>query len=185
MGGRTKAIAVAGVPPARLFGAMLHRHSKLDFARSIHFVTIVTAERGQWFIDSKRCRELLLLFEGYRAKSGLHCLAYVLMPDHLHALLFQETEGDHVSVLMQRFKRMSVKHKPSLYTAATFWRRHYDDVPVPGSQAARTKVNYVHANPVRKGMVSNEVEYEWSSARDWAGLGEGIVKVSKELLSFE
>jgi hypothetical protein len=29
------------------------------------------------------------------------------------------------------------------------------------------KVNYIHQNPVRAGLISDALEYRWSSARCW------------------
>jgi putative transposase len=159
---------------------MLHRHQKLSFAGSIHFVTTVTEIRGAWFTGEEICRELLQLFEGYRKKFEVHCLGYVLMPDHLHALLYQESEGDLISKMMHGFKRMSVsKCRPKLYPNASLWRKHYDDVPIPGPNAARTRLEYMHANPVRRGLVERPEDYPWSSARDYMEIKESIVTLSK------
>jgi len=38
----------------------------------------------------------------------------------------------------------------------------------------RTKISYMHANPVRAGLVENPVDYTWSSCRYWEA-GEGPV----------
>ena len=38
------------------------------------------------------------------------------------------------------------------------------------------KIGYVHANPVRRGLVERDAEWSWSSARDYAG-GSGVVEV--------
>jgi len=31
------------------------------------------------------------------------------------------------------------------------------------------KVNYIHLNPVRAGLVERAIDYRWSSARIWQG----------------
>lgn len=72
---------------------MLRRHQTIAFANSIHFVTLVTRERGRWFVAPELCREILTTFERCRAKENLECFGYVLMPDHLHALLRQCDEA--------------------------------------------------------------------------------------------
>jgi len=109
---------------------------------------------------------------------GVDCLGYVLMPDHLHALLLQQEEGLAVSELMERFKKFtSRKLRPAMYTGVSLWRRRYDDVPVPGTDAAKTKLIYMHGNPVRRGLVTTPEDYPWSSAREYAGLEPGIVHI--------
>jgi len=109
---------------------------------------------------------------------GVDCLGYVLMPDHLHALLFQQKEGFAVAELMERFKKFtSRKLRPRAYTGVSLWRRRYDDVPVPGTDAAKTKLVYLHGNPVRRGLVTSPEDYPWSSAREYAGFEKGIVHI--------
>ena len=158
---------------------MLRRHQSIAFANSIHFITLVTHERGQWFIASDLCREILTTFERCRAKQNLECFGYVLMPDHLHALLCQRNEGSHVPKLVQDFKKFTSRYlKPNSYPDVTLWRTRYDDVPVPGPKAAATRVEYMHTNPIRRDLATLTEDYPWSSARDYAGLEKGIVTIA-------
>jgi putative transposase len=159
---------------------MLRRHRVLDFKGGTHFITTVTATRGNWFIEDAICTEILKIFEGYRSKFGLHCLGYILMPDHLHALLHQEESGSIVSDFMEAFKGLtSKKCRPHQYADRSLWRRRYDDVPIPGPNAARTRIEYIHENPVRRGLVEHVENYPWSSARDYLELSSGIVQLLK------
>jgi putative transposase len=161
-------------------GAMLRRHQQLDFAGSLHFVTLVTHERGAWFTSGESCRAILESFEFCCSKTGVDCLGYVLMPDHLHALLWQQRATENIPKLVQDFKKFtSRKLRPANYTGETLWRIRYDDVPVPGPEAAKTKIVYMHGNPVRNGLVERAEDYPWSSAADYAELRSGVVTVSK------
>ena len=84
---------------------------------------------------------------------------------------------------MRRFKRATSQScRPDLYAADTLWRRRYDDVSVPGNQAARTKLEYIHNNPVKRGLAETPEAYPWSSARDYAGIGTSIVAVDTSLI---
>ena len=159
---------------------MQRRHKALAFANSIHFVTIVTEMRGSWFVTPDQCRSMLELLEGYRARLDLRCLGYVLMPDHLHVLLWQESDDVLIPKLVEGFKSVSARTlKLHGYPAARLWTRHYDDVPVPGSDAANTKLVYMHNNPVRQGLVETPDQYLWSSARVLMGYeSKSIVTLS-------
>jgi putative transposase len=44
-------------------------------------------------------------------------------------------------------------------------------------QAIRASIDYLHANPVRRGLSDNNVDYWWSSARAYAGLEDCSFKV--------
>jgi putative transposase len=152
----------------------------MAFENSIHFITIVTRERGFWFRDEVCCRGLLESLEHHRRRLDLACCAYVLMPDHLHALLCQKSEGELVPDLVREFKKWTSRRcRPAHYPGQSLWQDQYDDVPVPGSEAARTKIEYVHNNPVRKGITERPEKYLWSSARDYWEMGKGIVEITK------
>jgi len=132
--------------------------------------------RGNWFRDPENCKAILGSFQHYLVEREVECLAYVLMPDHLHALLVQRGEGDVIPKLIQDFKKYASRQlRPRRYPDAPLWRIRYDDVPVPGTNAAATKVKYIHANPVRKGLSENEQDFAWSSARDYFETGSGPI----------
>jgi len=42
------------------------------------------------------------------------------------------------------------------------------------AEAVQEAVQYIHANPVRRGLVEKPTEWPWSSARFWAGL-DGVL----------
>jgi putative transposase len=149
----------------------------------VHFVTAVTSVRGNWFVTPSSCRAMLEIFEQQRADVGVVCLGYVLMPDHLHLLLMQETDGLVVSELMRRFKRKTAyPFRPPSYPERDLWRRRFDDNIAPNAQSIHTKLNYLHHNPVRKDIAETAEAYPWSSARDYLLNVQGIVTVAKEWL---
>ncbi|RQV94935.1 hypothetical protein EH220_06725 [bacterium] len=161
---------------------MRKRHSQLDFPGSIHFITTVTRVRGSWFTEDKVCHYLLELFEGYRQKFDLTCFGYVLMPDHLHTVIMQTVEGSLVPKLMEGFKSVSSRNLIiEGYPEHRLWSDRYDDVPVPGSDAVKTKLEYMHYNPVKRGLVTAEQEFLWSSVRDWFDVSRGIITIDKTL----
>jgi putative transposase len=159
---------------------MLRRHSRIAISGTAHFVTTVTAVRGSWFTNPILCREILKVFEAYRNRHAVRCLGYVLMPDHLHVVVVQEGEDPSISRLMQAFKSLtSQRHKPPGYPSEPLWRTRYDDVPLPNCEAVRTRLEYMHGNPVCRGIASCPEEYPWSSARLYFGGTEDIVTISR------
>lgn len=58
---------------------------------------------------------------------------------------------------------------------------------LPGNDYGYSLLNYIHENAVTAGLVEKAVDYKWSSARDYAGLGKGSLcnlEVGREILSF-
>lgn len=159
---------------------MRQRHTLIGFANSLHFVTTVTSIRGQWFTYDPLCQRVLESFEFHRSKNRIICLGYVLMRDHLHALLYQLEEGSAVSDCLAGFKKYTSRFlKPKDYLGKTLWENRYDDVPIPGPKAALKRIEYLHENPVRVGLVNNPNVYKWSSARFYNTGETGIVEVQR------
>jgi hypothetical protein len=52
--------------------------------------------------------------------------------------------------------------------------RHYDE---PGH--AHFLTEYIHNNPVRRGLARRGEDWPWSSAADWARKAEAIIKVDR------
>ncbi|MBI5059233.1 transposase [candidate division KSB1 bacterium] len=172
---------------------MLRRHRTNSVAGGVHFITAVTEERGSWFVREPICRAILLEFERCRSRLGIQCAGYVLMPDHLHALLMQTEDGDQISELVRAFKVSTARdwnlirggmsleagHAP---LGELRWRRRFDDVAVINNAVAHTMLDYLHANPVKREFVEAPERYLWSSARDYWEIGKGIVTVATDLI---
>lgn len=59
---------------------------------------------------------------------------------------------------------------PSFYNTEFGTQIHVSN---PEKEYPQVCFNYIHDNPVKAGLVSNPVEWEFSSARDYAGLRNG------------
>ena len=119
-----------------------------------------------------------------RTSGGFSIYAYVIMPDHLHAItdsalkpskVLQYINGiisrrviDHLkerghNASLRKLRRESGTrgHKYSL------WEHHSNVLPIFSEDMLMQKVNYIHQNPVRAKLVERAEEYRWSSARIW------------------
>jgi putative transposase len=56
------------------------------------------------------------------------------------------------------------------------------DRNVTSSVALRAMIDYIHANPVRRGLVSQPEEWEWSSARWYAGMRPAKIDIDSLVL---
>ena len=120
-------------------------------------------------------------------KSGeILIFAYVIMPDHSHIIsdghreisdvlrftngisakrildYLKENEFEtSLKKLRQEEKRKGYKH--------SVWQHHPDAFRITGEDTFMQKVNYIHQNPVRAGLVERAENYRFSSARLWKG----------------
>jgi len=49
--------------------------------------------------------------------------------------------------------------------------------------ALRAMIDYIHANPVRRGLVARAEDWEWSSARWYAGLRPVKLEIDARVLT--
>ena len=63
--------------------------------------------------------------------------------------------------LRQEEKRKGYKY--------SLWEHHPDAFRITGEDTFMQKVNYIHQNPVRAGLVETAEDYPFSSARLWKG----------------
>jgi putative transposase len=115
-------------------------------------------------------------------------LAYVFMHDHLH--LLTDSPGEVSDVL--RFIKGNIAHDVLKYLKQpgyerslrklrheewkrrhrySLWGHESNVFSIFSESVLLEKLNYVHQNPVRAGLVEQAVDYRWSSARIWRRCG--------------
>jgi putative transposase len=118
-------------------------------------------------------------------------VAYCLMPSHLHAILHLN-DIRILSDLMGSFKSLSSKRLkkefPGLFGDEALWGKpfhlwkpRFDDFIIRDLEQFRIKMNYIHENPVRAGLVGNATDWRYSSASDWLLDRKGIIEIDKSV----
>ena len=112
-------------------------------------------------------------------------LGWVLMPEHAHLVVFPEDAEPDLGRFCHSLKRPvaeAVLHRWKQLRAPILARiRHGNgyrywqtgggyDRNLISPDAVRKKIEYVHENPVRRGLAATAIDYVWSSARWYAGL---------------
>ncbi len=112
---------------------------------------------------------------------------YVLMPTHLHLLLGLK-RLDSLSRFMQSYKSLSTRKIGKLELGKMgnrlkengkfrLWKTRFDDVIITSEKQFRIKLDYIHNNPVKAGLVDNPSDWPYSSAGDWLGDKPGMIEV--------
>ena len=132
---------------------------------------------------------------------GLIIYAWVLMSNHLHAIVGSEGEAK-VSDIWRDFKKFTSKEiiatiKTEISESRSewmlnrfeysgkndkkiknyrFWQEGNDAQGIYLNEYFEQKLNYIHYNPVKAEIVNRPEDYRYSSAIDYAG-GKGLLKV--------
>lgn len=150
----------------------------------LHYITCSCYHRRP-FLGSASRRDLFLkIFEQVRRKYEFQVVGYVVMPEHIH-LLIGEPDERSIAVPMQVLKqRVSQQchardRSGSTQDAARppFWYPRSYDFNVFSQKKIAEKLDYIHWNPVKRGLVSSPEQWQWSSYRFYALEEDGPVKI--------
>jgi putative transposase len=149
-----------------------------------HFITF-TVDRRRRLLDHDRPKRMLLgVLNGELSASAARCIGYVVMPDHAHVLVWFPKIGE-LSRFMHGLKRKSSFHIRNWYREEAanyfrgfgegdrFWLPKYHAFEIYSRTKLEEKLNYMHENPVRAGLVERAVDWPWSSAR-WYAIGQSV-----------
>jgi putative transposase len=102
------------------------------------------------------------------SRFSMRLLAYCIMPNHWHLVLWPST-GDDVSAYMRWLTSTHAQqyhHAHNLIGTGHLYQGRYRSVPVQSGHHLLTVLRYVEANPVRAGLVSRAEDWLWSSLAD-------------------
>jgi putative transposase len=162
----------------------------------LHFVTF-SCYRRLPLLKMARARDIFVKELGkVRDEMGFHLLGYVVMPEHVHLLMSEPPKGTPSTVLhklklrvarklRKRRRRVSVGQMrlPFAETGETlraFWQARFYDFNVYSKGKKKEKLNYMHANPVLRGLVKHPGEWRWSSWGFYWGRAAGLVAIDAE-----
>jgi putative transposase len=166
----------------------IHRKScvRYDNEGDAHHLTFSCFQGIPLFAKERTCKWMLQAFELGRAKNQFDLWAYVIMPEHVHVVLLPDS-GVKISEILTTLKQ-SVSKRAILWLQENapafldkledrmpdgkcthrFWRRGGGyDRNLRSIEDIYEKIDYVHNNPVRRGLVGKAVDWPWSSCRAW------------------
>ncbi len=167
------------------------------------YITIVTNNRLPVFKTDQMKAVLCRAIDEARTKAGFLLFAYVIMIDHLHLLTSCPTATSDVLRVLKGLtaRRVIDCLKENNYLASlsklehqerdrnyrySLWQTEKNVLPIFSEGMFMEKVNYIHQNPVRAGLVERATDYRWSSARIWRGcpLEDEPLLVDKDLINW-
>ena len=117
------------------------------------------------------------------------------MPEHVHLLISEPGRGTPSTVLKMLKQRVSrqLRCKPRRRVSvaqrafpfacsgngqlAQFWQRRFYDFNVWSRKKKIEKLGYMHANPVKRGLVEDPKHWPWSSYAFYQQRGEVLIEV--------
>jgi REP element-mobilizing transposase RayT len=161
--------------------------SHFHISGHIYYITTTVYARLPIFTRPTFVIPLLDSLNFYRYQHEFKLLGYVIMPDHLHLLIWptgtsklDDIMRDYKTFTAKRIIRQAeVEHNSDWVTSFQqagqetgrsenkVWQDSYWDTNVYTEKFLRQKLNYIHRNPVRAGFVKAPEDYPYSSYRNY------------------
>src|SRR5215510_8500215 len=119
--------------------------------RQTYFVTSTTAGRKQLFRDENWAKLFLEVLFHYRDKRYL-LHEFVLMRDHFHLIITPRASLEKAVQLIKG--GFSFRAKREFYFTWEIWLRGFADHRIRDAKDYQVHKDYLHQNPVEKGLVS-------------------------------
>ena len=135
-------------------------------------------------------------------EKGLRVHAWVLMPNHFHGIL-SATDNHNLSDIIRDFKKFTAGKilkeleksdfesrkdwllwlfkgsgsRNSRNEQYQFWQQENHPVELTNAEMVSQRLNYLHENPVKSGLVWEPWHYRYSSASDYLNDVKGLVEI--------
>lgn len=148
-------------------------------------------------------RDVLLSSLNYCIEfKGLILYAYCIMSNHIH-MIVSSREGFKQEDIIRDFKKYTAKEIIKLISQGShesrkswmlsyfknaglknsnnkkyqFWQQQFHPIELFSNRMMDSKLEYIHNNPVKAGIVEKPEDYLYSSARDYCGR-KGLIEIT-------
>ena len=152
-----------------------------------YFLTFVINHYIPVFNQDEACNIFLDSLAYYSQHQNLCVDAYVIMPEHIHLIAFDyhldtnrlrktihnlrkhtgRTLLDYCQDCLPKEVSSKFQCKECLDRKRQFWKSGIHPKAITGVEMWQQKIDYIHYNPVRRGLVPKSNEWKYSSAKYW------------------
>jgi putative transposase len=166
------------------------------------FVTTTIVSFTKVFTEDRYFQIAIDNLRFYREKYKFLLLGYVIMPEHVHFLLYTFPNLGKISDIMRDWKwstafdikrqyrqdgRNDLLGQSQLNARRTgrlgsqIWMPRFDDVLIYTKEQYEIKLNYIHNNPVKRTLVQRPEDWKYSSATNYLLGDHSTIKVDTDI----
>jgi len=157
----------------------------------LYFLTLTVKNWTDIFINDDYKMIIVDSLKYCQEKKGLEIFGYCIMSTHIH-LITRAQENYQLSDWLRDFKKFTSKaiirkileekdskkralidsfcNKETGKSKYSFWQTGNHPVEISSNKFFDEKLDYIHNNPVEASFVERPEDYQFSSARNYAGL---------------
>lgn len=162
----------------------MSHYRRANTAGATYFFTVVTYQRRPFLCDDDVRAALRDGIIKVRERHPFQIDAWVLLPDHLHAIWTLPPGDANFALRWQQIKRHVTQqcgqrlHLPELmndskhkHRESTLWQRRYWEHQIRDDEDYQRHMDYVHYNPIKHGLVQRAVDWPYSSLQRYCASG--------------
>ena|SRR5690606_23815332 len=175
---------------------MRNRYKIFDDSHT-YFITSTIVDCIPVFTSEKYFKILTDTIKFYQKENDLKVYAYVIMPNHFHLVMssaevsktiasikkysakriIDELKADNNIELLDKFKELRKDYKTT--SKHQVWQEGFHPQLINSEEMFEQKINYIHYNPVKKGLVTEIEDWKYSSAIDYYTDLKGFLEIKK------
>ena len=153
----------------------MRKQRVFDSEQHAHFLTFSCYKRRR-ILDSDQAKKVVLgVLCSQLAKQHGRCVGFVIMPDHVHAIVWFAID-DQISHFVKQWKQRSSIHIKRMFRTTIrsysqsidltdpVWQARFYDFNIYTEKKLLEKLRYMHRNPIEKGLVARATDWVWISA---------------------
>lgn len=161
-----------------------------------YFITSTVIEWIPIFTSEKYYNILIDTIKFYQLHNKLEIFAYVILPEHFHMIMRCKELKKNVQLIkmysakqiikeLKADNNISVLEKLNLFKKSykvnsdyQIWQEGFHPQVILNEKMYEQKMNYIHYNPVKRGLVAEITDWKYSSAGFYFGDKGSLIEIS-------
>ena len=156
---------------------MPYKRILLEFGNFYHVYNRGNDQQNIFF-DRENYGYFLRLTRQHLIENGVDIVAYCLMPNHYHFLVYlRENKLSNAMRSLSLAYTMAINKR--FDRSGVLFKGRFQSILVDNDDYLLHLVRYIHLNPVKAGFVKHPREWEFSSYAEYAGLRQGTLPTTE------
>ena len=159
-----------------------------------HFITCTILHWIPIFTRKESVQIIIDSLKFLQEKDNLKLYSYVILENHLHMVVqskdleksiksFKQYTAKELLLLLKKENAKTILEQLRFYKKAhhkatdyQVWEEGYQPKLMQTDAMMKSKIDYIHQNPVKRGYVDESIHWRYSSARDYLGI-KGLIDI--------
>ena len=148
-------------------GDKLPRQSRKLLGEIVCHHMVQGIDKEKIFETEENKKKYIFLLKKYYKKFDIKILAYCVMDNHVHMLLYSNKIQNISNFMRQVNSIYAMYYNKKMQRVGYVYRNRFKSVPMMTKRQLWTCIKYIHMNPVKAGIVKKESDYIYSSYNDY------------------